>query len=205
VLQRLNVESKTLVMIATMLSDPAHMRSAGAIPACAFLLSVIVVALANTGGTLAAVENKVSPIVCIEHAGLWSDKPIAPLVVAAVKPPRETLASLLGNASSPDYIHLHLFPEGEVRKLVEEIRKRMEPMPMAEPTAGIVRITVQGMSSGGMESKGEIEARKVSRLLAAEGARKILDVIDHFQPADAEAAKEFKTDLATFKMRSQLK
>ena len=66
-LMPLSTESQPPVMIPTMLSDPAQMRIAGAIPACAFLLTAV--CFLSPHGDCAAGEPRV-PAVAVESLGL---------------------------------------------------------------------------------------------------------------------------------------
>ena len=170
------------------------------------LLAVGFAAFAGPAALLRGGEPKQQPVICIEYAGQWSDKPIAPLVIAPGKPSSDTLRSLFGAGSSTNYFHFFLFPAGEVRDLGGQISRQLKELPSSSATSAVLLVTLAGIpwdsKELGLEPK--IDGRKSSRLLSAQHARAILQVLDHFQPVDAGAGKELRDDVATFRMRSQL-
>jgi hypothetical protein len=158
---------------------------------------------ASTVGNLTRAPEIQSSVICLEHLG-ESDKPILPLVIASAKLSRDDLKGLLGTPANPDHVKQFLFPEAEVRALGGQIARQLKQAPSTPATSGVVLVTVAGIPLGRQAAGEETEHEKINRSLSAEDARRTLELLYRFQPADPAAGNELKKAVATFKRRTLL-
>ena len=182
-----------------MLSDPAQMRIAGAIPAYAFLLTAV--CLLSPHGDCAAGEPRI-PAVAIEHLGP-SDKPVLPVVIAAGKPSRAALLNLLSSRSNPAFVELILLPEAEVGRLADEVRLSLARFGSAVSNTALAVVRVTIVPGAGQDARASGGAEKVSRALNRGEADDILRALEQFQPADTAAAEELKEAVKNFRNRTK--
>jgi hypothetical protein len=186
-------------MIVTMLSDPAQVRIAGVIPACACLLTAV--CLLSPHGDCAAGEPRI-PAVAVEYLGP-SDKPILPVVIACAKPSRAALVTLLSSRSDPEFVELILLPEAEVGRLADAVRLCLDRFGSAVSNTALAVARVTIVPGAGRDARAGGGAEKVSRALNRAEADKVLHALEQFQPADATAAEELKEALKNFRNRTK--